>query len=360
MSHRDFARPGTNINTVEGNKAGGRAAKLTRQREEDQKAYEEKRAQIEADAARGLGHIDDKFDKTILNTVLSGGGLQTAAEYKAAQSQPIVPAAPPVAPPAKTKPPDARAAKRAKTRQIAQLSFGDAFGEEEEEAQAPRQTSLKCPDVDTAFLPDAARDAKKAERRTAAAAEWRAAQERAKQAPLEVVYSYWDGAGHRRTLTIERGATIAAFLERARDQLSAEFRPCGNQPESQVILECFRETFANLHFPHRFPDLKRVAVANLMYVKEDLIVPSHFSFHDLIVARARGKSGPMFDFSAREDVRLVGDVRVESDASHPGKVCLRGWHERNMHIFPASRWEQYEPGVDYGARNHDALKAADL
>jgi protein FAM50 len=332
MSHRDFARPGTNINTVEGNKAGGRAAKLTRQREEDQKAYEEKRAQIEADAARGLGHIDDKFDKTILNTVLSGGGLQTAAEYKAAQSQPVVHAAPPVAPPAKTKAPDARAAKRAKTRQIAQLSFGDAYGnEEEEEAQAPRPTSLKCPDVDTAFLPDAARDAKKAERRTAAAAEWRAAQERAKQAPLEVVYSYWDGAGHRRTLTIERGATIAAFLERARDQLSAEF-----------------------------PDLKRVAVANLMYVKEDLIVPSHFSFHDLIVARARGKSGPMFDFSAREDVRLVGDVRVESDASHPGKVCLRGWHERNMHIFPASRWEQYEPGVDYGARNHDALKAADL
>ena len=38
-----------------------------------------------------------------------------------------------------------------------------------------------------------------------------------------------------------------------------------------------------------------------MYVKEDLIVPSHFSFHDLIVAKARGKSGPMFDFSARED-----------------------------------------------------------
>ena len=58
----------------------------------------------------------------------------------------------------------------------------------------------------------------------------------------------------------------------------------------------------------------------------------------------------MFDFSAREDVRLVGDVRTESDAVHPGKVCLRAWYERNKHIFPASRWENYEPGVDHGER----------
>ena len=281
MSHRDFARPGTNINTVEGNKAGGRAARLTREREADQKAFEDRKAQIEADASKGLGRIDDKFDKTILNTVLSGGGLQTAAQYKAAQSQPAAPAA---APPPKKAParrePDARAAKRAKTRQLA-----------------------------------------KAERRAQAAAEWLAAQEEAKKAPLQIAYSYWDGAGHRRKLTIERGATIHAFLERARDQLSGEF-----------------------------PDLRRAAVENLMYVKEDLIVPSHFSFHDLIVAKARGKSGPMFDFSAREDVRLVGDVRTESDAVHPGKICLRAWYERNKHIFPASRWENYEPGVDHGER----------
>ena len=88
MSHRDFARPGTNINPVEGNKAGGRAARLTREREADQTAFEDRNAQIEADASTGRGRIDDKFDKTILNTVLSGGGLQTAAQYKAARSQP--------------------------------------------------------------------------------------------------------------------------------------------------------------------------------------------------------------------------------------------------------------------------------
>ena len=111
MSHRDFARPGTNINTVEGNKAGGRAARLTREREADQKAFEDRKAQIEADATKGLGRIDDKFDKTILNTVLSGGGLQTAAQYKAAQSQPVAPAAAPPPKKAPARAPDARAEK---------------------------------------------------------------------------------------------------------------------------------------------------------------------------------------------------------------------------------------------------------
>ena len=84
--------------------------------------------------------------------------------------------------------------------------------------------------MDTAFLPDAARDAAKAERRAQAAAEWLAAQEEAKKAPLQIAYSYWDGAGHRRKLTTERGATIHAFLEKARDQLSGSSRTCGAPP----------------------------------------------------------------------------------------------------------------------------------
>ncbi len=27
----------------------------------------------------------------------------------------------------------------------------------------------------------------------------------------------------------------------------------------------------------------------------------------------------------------------------PGKVVDRHWYERNKHIFPASRWETYDP-----------------
>lgn len=107
----------------------------------------------------------------------------------------------------------------------------------------------------------------------------------------------------------------------------------------------------------------------------------HISFYDLIITRARGKSGPLFHFDVHDDVRLVNDVRVEKDESHPGldahityiyakylymlllfvyttdsknicgimhgvgKVVERRWYEQNKHIFPASRWEIYDPNV---------------
>lgn len=47
----------------------------------------------------------------------------------------------------------------------------------------------------------------------------------------------------------------------------------------------------------------------------------HFSFYDLIVTKARGKSGPLFHFDVHDDIRLVHDTRIEKDESHPGKVC---------------------------------------
>jgi len=44
--------------------------------------------------------------------------------------------------------------------------------------------------------------------------------------------------------------------------------------------------------------------------------------------------------------RLYQDTRIEKDESHPGKVVERRWYERNKHIFPASRWEVYDPMVE--------------
>jgi hypothetical protein len=64
-----------------------------------------------------------------------------------------------------------------------------------------------------------------------------------------------------------------------------------------------------------------------------------------LAPQARGKSGPLFQFDVHDDVRLVNDSRVEKDESHPGKVVQRRWYERNRHIFPASRWEVYDPAV---------------
>ena len=85
----------------------------------------------------------------------------------------------------------------------------------------------------------------------------------------------------------------------------------------------------------------------LMYVKEDLILPQTNTFYDFIVTKARGKSGPLFNFDVHDDIRIVHDATKEKNESHAGKVVLRSWYERNKHIFPASRWEPFDPTKTY-------------
>jgi protein FAM50 len=103
-----------------------------------------------------------------------------------------------------------------------------------------------------------------------------------------------------------------------------------------------------------FKQLRGVSVDDLLYIKEDLIIPQTYSFYDLIVTKgflhgtnhqqsfifspylhlfpssyllyflhfiffsihhysARGKSGPLFHFDVHEDIRMVNDARVEKD-----------------------------------------------
>lgn len=96
----------------------------------------------------------------------------------------------------------------------------------------------------------------------------------------------------------------------------------------------------------------------------------------MIVTKARGKSGPLFHFDVHEDIRLLHDATVEKDEvsihftfiiilnhlligiqSHAAKVVERRWYERNKHIFPASRWEIYDPAVQRDKYTiHDRLK----
>lgn len=57
-----------------------------------------------------------------------------------------------------------------------------------------------------------------------------------------------------------------------------------------------------------------------MYVKEDLVLPHNLSFYDLIISKARGKSGPLFHFDVYDDVRLEHNANVEKEESHAGKA----------------------------------------
>lgn len=39
---------------------------------------------------------------------------------------------------------------------------------------------------------------------------------------MEIVYSYWDGSGHRRSTVLKKGNTIQQFLYRCLEQLRKE------------------------------------------------------------------------------------------------------------------------------------------
>lgn len=108
------------------------------------------------------------------------------------------------------------------------LSFDD-----EEDTQPTKRLS-KNPDVDTSFLPDRYREEEERLDRENLRKQWLAEQERIKNETIEIVYSYWDGSGHRSTVECKKGDDIATFLSKCRAQ---------------------------------FPDLRGTSIDNLMYIK---------------------------------------------------------------------------------------------
>ncbi|KAF4320616.1 hypothetical protein BBO99_00004805 [Phytophthora kernoviae] len=305
------------VHTVEGNVAGSRAAKLTKQREQQQKEYEEKRQDIEKANRRGT-RIDDNFQSHQDDDESEFKARTPTEEFRRKRENLQSRKSTPVDEQPEEQKQQQKKKKR-KAKKIGPLSFDMNGGEDEEEdCVKPKRVkkSIKNPNVETDFLPDKEREKEEARERQRLRTEWEFEQERIKNESVAVTYSYWDGSGHRREITIPKKTTIGKYLELVKQQLVSEFA-----------------------------ELRGVGAENLVYIKEDLIIPHHYSFYDLIVTKARGKSGPLFHFDVHDDVRLVQDRRVEKDESHPGKVVDRHWYEKNKHIFPASRWEVYDPSV---------------
>ncbi|XP_078315481.1 protein FAM50A-A-like [Crassostrea virginica] len=306
---------------------GGRAQILMKKRQKEQEEIETRKRKIEDELK--IGSIQNKFashydaveQQLKSNTI----GLVTLDEMKAKQEDVIKKRQLQLA----KKNAEARLIEKEKERKkkkeqqkIASLSFDPDEEEEETEEIQIEEVDLagkkrrlgKNPDVDTSFLPDRDREEEENKLREQLRQEWEERQERMKNEEIDITYSYWDGSGHRRTARMKKGNSIQQFLQKCLESLRREFN-----------------------------DLKVVSVDQMMYVKEDLIIPHHYTFYDFIVTKARGKSGPLFSFDVHEDVRIMSDASVEKDESHAGKVCLRTWYERNKHIFPASRWEPYDP-----------------
>ncbi|KAL0130930.1 hypothetical protein PUN28_002490 [Cardiocondyla obscurior] len=321
----------------------GRAMQLMKKREIAQQEIELRKKKIEDDLK--IHNIENKF-ATHYNAVeqqlkTSTIGLVTLNEMKAKQENIVKERERKLAQKEREREQEkerALAAKQAEKnkqkRQIQALSFNLDEDETEISEEDEKETSVmlenvqpsspvikkikKNPDVDTSFLPDREREEEENKLREELRQEWAKKQNVLKEEEIEITFSYWDGSGHRRSVIMKKGNSIYQLLQRCLEVLRREFS-----------------------------ELKTVMADQLMYVKEDLILPHHYTFYDFIVTKARGKSGPLFTFDVHDDIRVMHDASVETEESHAGKVLLRSWYERNKHIFPASRWEPFDPTKSY-------------
>ncbi|KAL4584119.1 hypothetical protein LXL04_008709 [Taraxacum kok-saghyz] len=124
--------------------------------------------------------------------------------------------------------------KKRKVKANPKLSFSEDIenGEEEEEEYGEDTYSFS------------EREAEEQAERERLRKQWLREQEQIKNEALEITYSYRDGAGHRRVMQVRKGDTIGEFLRSVQQQLAPEFR-----------------------------EIRTTSVENLLYVKEDLIIP---------------------------------------------------------------------------------------
>lgn len=301
---------------------GERAAKLAREREAKKKEFESLKADLNQSSKVGLKDINSLFSANSTNAEdqfkASTVGLVSAEEFK--KKRELMERMVEKQKKEKEKNEEKQKKKKKKERKkmLSALTFDtDEIAPEDEEddyEKFKKRKLAKDPEVDTHFLPDKEREADEERLRQELAAEWKATQEKIKAEVIQVTYSYWDGSGHRRSISVSKGTRIDQFLEKCRKDLVDSFH-----------------------------ELRGTSCENLVYVKEDLIIPQHYTFYDLIITKARGKSGPLFHFDVHDDVRLTVDASVEKDESHAGKIVTRAYYERNQHIFPVNRWEVYDP-----------------
>ncbi|XP_015266017.1 PREDICTED: protein FAM50A-like, partial [Gekko japonicus] len=205
-----------------------------------------------------------------------------------------------------------RERKQEQKRKISSLSFTldeeeeEDGGEEEEEEEVELEREElptkkrklgKNPDVDTSFLPDRDREEEENRLREELRQEWEAKQEKIKSEEIEITFSYWDGSGHRRTV---KEAPPKGYRMPAVGSLGVR----ENEPLPSSTGEAFDEPTCASSLPSR----TRTGVAGFG------------------VKGGEQRSG------------CTGNT-----VSHAGKVVLRSWYEKNKHIFPASRWEPYDP-----------------
>jgi len=195
---------------------------------------------------------------------------------------------------------------------IKKLSFGD---DSEDSEDVPLQQLIrKDTTVDTSHLPDKGRLENLKMLHIELTEKYQLERERKMNSKIKICFSYWDGAGHRDDVTMLQKNSIFDFLHAARTKL----------------------------INTSMPQVQKIRVENLLFVKEDIILPNDISFFELREKEAWGKTGPLYDFEVYDDVRINADIRTAGRKSHPGKIVTRSWYELNKHTYPANLWEPFD------------------
>ena len=218
----------------------------------------------------------------------------------------------------------------------ARLSFADELEEDEADEQTVFQAAKRKrlganPAVKSYFeaadlqaQSEAIHDATLQLSQAAAAAR----AERAKSTPIRLTLSFYDGADHRFFVDFKRGDPLQEMLQKCR----LEYGP-----------------------------LRGILLENLMFVKENLILPPELSVFDLeqLGALKDGGRGPhhshaLFSFALQKrdqktvhepgtQVILSEEDMIETDSSRNAKIFTKTWYERNKHLIPAKYWIPFDP-----------------
>ncbi|CAG9331514.1 unnamed protein product [Blepharisma stoltei] len=142
--------------------------------------------------------------------------------------------------------------------------------------------------------------------REALAAQYEEEQKKILDELIELSFSFWDGTNNKYSLKTKKETSISHFLE--------------------IAVEILKKDF---------PEIRQLHSSAFIYVKEDIIIPYDYTFYDLIINDAKGRNGSLFTLTKKQD--------FDKDEGYVAKILERKWYEKNKHIFPANRWEIYDP-----------------
>uniref|UniRef100_A0A6B2LJM4 FAM50A/XAP5 C-terminal domain-containing protein n=1 Tax=Arcella intermedia TaxID=1963864 RepID=A0A6B2LJM4_9EUKA len=172
----------------------------------------------------------------------------------------------------------------------------------------------KDPTIDTSFLPDKGRDEFLEQQRRRLQIEWLQQQEEIKEAPFSIDYCFYDGTSHKKNMVIKRGYSIKEFLTVAKKQ---------------------------------FPDIQDASTDLLLFVKENIILPHHYTFYELIEAKGNGQQTSCLDNwcqpeSSSNPSPTTPILSSRSSAlAHTAKIVEKNFYDRNKHLHPFNLWEVF-------------------